>query len=63
LAVRARSDCAGDAWAAVDVDWTSQCLVQDPTVGCSAVGATRRDRGVDWVTSIYDPPTKALVAV
>ena len=47
-----------DAWAAVDVDWTSQCLVQDPTVGCSAVGATRRDRGVDWVTSIYDAPTK-----
>jgi hypothetical protein len=47
-----------DAWAAVDVDWTSQCLVQDPTVGCPTVGATRRDRGVDWVTAIYDPPSK-----
>jgi hypothetical protein len=47
-----------DAWAAVDVDWTSQCLVQDPTVGCPAVGATRRDRGVDWVTATYDPPSK-----
>lgn len=45
------------AYAAVDVDWTSQCLRQDPALGCGASG-TRRDRGVDWVTARYDGPTQ-----
>jgi hypothetical protein len=47
-----------DAWASVDVEWLSSCLKQDPTLGCPAIGATRRDRGVDWVTARYDTPTK-----
>jgi hypothetical protein len=49
---------SADACTAVDVDWSSTCKVQDPTAGCSAVGATRHDVGIDWVTAIYQAPTK-----
>jgi hypothetical protein len=47
-----------DSCTTVDVDWHSTCRVQDPTIGCPFVGATRHDVGVDWVTAKYDAPTK-----
>jgi hypothetical protein len=47
----------GDAWIAVDVEWNSQCLRQDPTIACPSVGATRRDGGIDWLTARFDEPT------
>lgn len=47
-----------DAWATVDVDWVSLCLRQDPTLGCPVIGATRHDKGIDWVTAHYDASTR-----
>ena len=46
----------GDAYAAVDVRWLSQCLVSG--AGCTTVGGTREDSGVDWLTSEYDSATR-----
>jgi hypothetical protein len=47
---------SGDAWAAVDVRWVSQCLVAG--VGCTSAGGTRLDAGTDWVTTQYDAQTR-----
>jgi hypothetical protein len=46
-----------DGWAAVDVNWTSRCLIKDETRGCPAVGHIKNDVGTDWVTGRYDEPT------
>jgi hypothetical protein len=44
-----------DAWAEVDVKWTSRCLKTGD--GCPSVGYVRTDEGVDWVTARYDART------
>jgi len=47
-----------DSCTTVDVDWRSECKVQDPSIGCPTIGATRHDVGVDWVTARYDAATQ-----
>ncbi|MBS1818767.1 MAG: hypothetical protein JSU08_12615 [Acidobacteria bacterium] len=44
----------GDAWAAVDVRWHSQCRVQDPSIGCPRVGSEVTTSGIDWMTATFD---------
>ncbi|MGE5242884.1 MAG: IPT/TIG domain-containing protein [Betaproteobacteria bacterium] len=50
---------SADAWASLDVRWTSKCIVvdTDPLVNCPYVGYVRHDAGIDWVTAHYDPTT------
>ena len=47
----------GDAYAALDVSWTSRCLGANTSIGCPSVGFVGTVTGVDWVTSKYDTPT------
>jgi hypothetical protein len=46
-----------EGWAAVDVRWTSRCLVKDDSRGCPTVGFIKNDVGTDWVTAHFDQPT------
>lgn len=47
-----------DAYAAVDVAWTSHCIAVNTSKGCTYVGRSSTVQGTDWVTAHYDPPTK-----
>jgi hypothetical protein len=46
----------GDAYAALDVSWTSRCLTTNEAA-CPSVGVVGTVTGTDWVTSHYDPPS------
>ena len=46
-----------EGWAAVDVRWTSRCLVKDDSRGCPTVGVIKNDVGTDWVTAHFDEQT------